>query len=171
MTQDIACDIVPAVGVGVGIIKMLMTDSEVESRLSSPDNLMNRLALLRGTANVGLESIGLPAKESRCSDNVLPFIPPSVDSLVEGIEEKINLRLAEEGATGVLLDSITQLRLRLNEVDSPSQLSKIASDMGKIVIGINRNETDKKVNNFNQVIVYKPIMHTEMTYESVRAIE
>lgn len=135
---------------------------------------MNRLAALRNPAtHVGLESLGLPGKGSRIhnTDNVLPFMPPSVDTLVENIEEKINLRLAEEGATGVLLDSITQLRLRLNEVESPAQLSKIAADMGKIVIGINRNETDKKVNQFNQVIVYKPIMTTETHYESVRSIE
>lgn len=132
---------------------------------------MNRLALLRNPVKTDLSDLGLPIRESRNETNVLPFMPPSVDSLVENIEEKINLRLAEEGATGVLLDSITQLRLRLNEVESPNQLSKIASDMGKIVIGINRNETDKKVNNFNQVIVYKPIMTSETYYDSVRSIE
>ena len=150
---------------------MLMTDEQVNSRLSSPDNLMNRLAALRNPSkDMNLESLGIP-KLSRSSDNVLPFMPPSVDSLVENIEEKVNLRLAEEGATGVLLDSITALRQRLNEVESPAQLSKIAGEMGKIVIGINRNDQDKKVNNFNQVIVFKPMMMTENHYEAVRAIE
>jgi len=155
---------------------MLMTNEQVEQRLSSPDNLTNRLAALRnpnvGTAKNGLSDFGIPnVSRLKNTDNVLPFMPPSVESLVENIKEKINLRLAEEGATGVLLDSISQLRQRLHEVESPNQLSKIASDMGKIVIGINRSESDKKVNNFNQLIVYKPIMTNETHYESVKAIE
>ena len=148
-----------------------MTNEQVESRLNSPDNLTNRLAALRNPAKkADLVDLGIPSV-SRNDTNILPFMPPSVDTLVEKIDEKINLRLAEEGATGVLLDSITQLRQRLNEVESPAQLSKIASDMGKIVIGINRNETDKKTASFNQVIVFKPMMMTENHYESVRANE
>ena len=151
---------------------MLMTNEQVEQRLSSPDNLMNRLAALRNPSkDMNLESLGIPKVSRFNNDNVLPFMPPSVDSLVENIEEKVNLRLAEEGATGVLLDSITALRNRLNEVESPAQLSKIAGEMGKIVIGINRNDQEKKVNNFNQVIVFKPMMMTENHYEAVRSIE
>ena len=151
---------------------MLMTNEQVESRLNSPDNLTNRLAALRNPAKrADLTDLGIPSVSRSSETNILPFMPPSVDTLVEKIDEKINLRLAEEGATGVLLDSITQLRQRLNEVESPAQLSKIASDMGKIVIGINRNETDKKTASFNQVIVFKPMMMTENHYESVRANE
>ena len=170
-------DIVLSSGVGIvrdlRLIDMLMTNEQVEARLSSPDNLANRLASLRNPPKkADLVDLGIPTPSRfKDSDNVLPFMPPSVDTLVEKIDEKINLRLAEEGATGVLLDSITQLRQRLNEVESPAQLSKIASDMGKIVIGINRNETDKKMANFNQVIVFKPMMMTENHYESVRANE
>ena len=145
---------------------MLMSDDQVSARLGSLDNLFNRL---HGSSNKNEAEIvtNLPANLSRYGDDIeIPSLPPSIDSLVDGMEEKLKIAQVNNAALDILNGSLIELKARLCEVESPKDLSRIATDMGKI---INGGKENKQAGNINQVIIYKPAMSSEHHYETIVA--
>lgn len=144
---------------------MILEDNEVEARLSSPLNLLNRMRALTEVESL-VKPVLIPevVNENGEFDDA-----PSISDLVDNFENKIAGGKAYTNALGVLGESVQMLRAKLHEVEEPKQLSRIASEMSKIVNGF--NEQNKNKNMTPTVIVYKPVVNNEQHYETVYANE
>jgi hypothetical protein len=170
---------------------MILDSEDVDKRLSSSNNLLNRLRNLTNNGlgvkdfhkipesdsdkilnipslpavPVELDVTNLPESESESEDEV-----PSVEALVNRASTKIKLGLAHETALDVLISSAQQLKERIDcyDVDDAKTLSKIAGDMSKVVVGIRNSENKKNEMNIGQqVIIWKPIQQTENHYDHI----
>lgn len=158
-----------------GCSAMILQNDEVLNRLSSPDNLMNRLAVLREpdlavfTGPVKIQESVTP----ELVDNPAVFSDansPSVDDLIENVETKLKRSLAKEGALDVLVNTVTQLNQRLPEVNKPEALAKIAKEMQSVISGLSEGEGSKsKSGNQTQVVIWKPVTVQNIDYETVMA--
>lgn len=83
---------------------------------------------------------------------------------VKARDEKIES--AHEEALDLMVSCITNLKGKLNEVGKPEKLSRIASDMSKIISNLKDNGGDNSVRN-TQVIVYAPQVSKESDYETI----
>ena len=150
---------------------MLLNNDEIESRLNHPDNLMNRMSSLRGNNsnnNSAMEIFGVNDSRDKAT---IPALPPSVDDLIDDVETKVKSTAAYTGALDTLVDSVQLLRARLLEVEKPEKLSRIASDMHRIVNDINESRNGKRSGDGNSIIVYKPIILNESAFQVVHASE
>lgn len=156
---------------------MLLTDDEIQDRLESPLNLMNRLKEISGKK----EKVSyLPEKEKKpvkeddddfnnqslapVSDS-LPFQPPSIEELIDNFENRIRAGQIVNSALEVMQTTVDQLRVRVLDDDvKPEKLSRIAGDMSKVIDSF---RGEKKGSNPGSIIVWKPIMVNENRYESV----
>jgi len=148
---------------------MILETEEINERLSSPLNLLNRLRKLTSVEN---KIVSLPPSEQNSqsrSDVRHPSFPPSVDELVDNIEDKLATQKCYSGAKEVLASSISRLKERLEEVDSPVQLSRIATDMGRIVNGF--DESKKSTPSVSIPIIYRPVMLTEQSFQVIQVNE
>lgn len=156
---------------------MLMNDSEIEQRLNSPDNLINRLRSRLNGGFTGLELVTQTSKDNAVAELVdksssagIDF--PDVTDLVENADDKIRASLIQTTASEVLIDTLENLKYRLGEADNPTQLSKIAADMSKVIASIKQStKVDNNLNVNQQVIIYKPVMHTEAHYDAIQVSE
>lgn len=145
---------------------MILDKNEVDARLESPDNLLNRLRRLTGQSQI----VSLPSdSEVKNSPASSPLIPPPIDELVDNVKDKLATAECYAGAKEVLKDAINGLKLRVFEVDDPVKLSRIATDMGKIVNGFDENKKEKT----GRVvpIIYRPVMLTENNFQSIHVNE
>lgn len=153
---------------------MLLEDLEAETRLNSLDNLINKLRpnsqnnnLIARDASPAVIDI-IPERNTKKIE--IPSLPPSAESLVEDLEQKLRKQSIKNLATDVLEHSLEALRNRLDEVEKVRDLSKIAGDASKILKEIDPpKEEDLRAK--NQVIIYKPVMVTESHYNSVQVNE
>lgn len=153
-------------------IKMVLDDLEVESRLNSLDNLVNRLRRLDNIEEKTDASLAvfIPAEQEAIKQSDITALPPSSEELIEDLEAKLRKNNIKLLASDVLENSLESLRYRLDEVDKVRDLSRIASDMGKILTSIDPpKESDKTAK--NQVIIYKPVMVQESHYNSLQVNE
>lgn len=133
---------------------MILNDTEVNERLASPLNLINRLK-----------------SEMNKGNAMDTFMPPSVDDLIENVEDKLKLGSAHNRAISVLDDCVSALAGRIHEVDKAKDLSRIATDMSKVVNSIDeiRNGRDKKGG--SNLVIWQPIIMTETHYEVIQVRE
>jgi hypothetical protein len=96
---------------------------------------------------------------------------PTLDDLVTDSATKIRLGIIQGSALDVLASTLEQLKANMYDVDSPKTLSKIATDMSKIVTGIRTSENKETGPVNQQVIIYKPIVNNEAHYETVKVNE
>jgi hypothetical protein len=179
---------------------MILTDEEVETRLESTDNLINRLSnrsiqhiAKRETDNPGhlgnriRELIGHVANNGPESQQAIAdtfgvgkatvnhasrgLIGNRLDS---DLAEKVRARedkqdTAHDEALDLMVNCITGIKKKLIDDTNikPEKLSRIASDMSKIV-GIIRGENDTKTPRMN-VIIYKPEVKNEKDYDYIDA--
>lgn len=148
---------------------MLMTNEEINSRLNSSDNLINKLkSLINGDHHKSsiidvtptTPTVNSPSNKDEASEI------PAVSELIENAQDKIKIALAQTKALDVLNNTLDELSLRVVEAEGPKDLSRIASDMSKIVTGIRTAENKKDVPT-SQVIIYKPVMALESHYQTV----
>lgn len=154
---------------------MLLEDFEAESRLNSLDNLINKLRPSASQSYSGMKQDASPAVidiiPAKSHDRIeIPSLPPSAESLVEDLEQKLRKQSIKNLATDVLEHSLEALRNRLDEVEKVRDLSKIAGDASKILKEIDPPK-EENPNAKNQVIIYKPVMVTESHYNSVQVLE
>lgn len=153
---------------------MLLTEEEVNLRLESPLNLLNRLKRSR--------SVDLPFSKTSNSANPrniggdisiqLGTKLPSAEELIDNIEDRLRLGRIQGKALEVMGDSIEQLKYRLPEVSKPEKLATIAADMNKILIGIADSKKNNTVNdNRVQIMIYRPDTRSEAEYEVIEARE
>lgn len=145
---------------------MILDKNEIDARLDSPLNLLNRLRKLTSVENkIVTIPDGVGRADSNDSRNQHPSLPPDIDELVDNVQDKLATAKCYSGAKEVLAKSINRLNERLEEVDSPVQLSRIATDMGKIVNGFDENKKEKVSNIIP--IIYRPVMLTEQSFQVI----
>lgn len=143
---------------------MILDAEDTNVRLESPLNLINRMKFLGTQKEKSLEIFGI--KEDKL-ENESPLMPPSADKLILDLESKLKLGTAHDKAVDVLHDSVVMLHANLHNVDKIDKLSRIATDMGKVIANIDEIRQGRKTN--APVIIFKPITVTENHYESVSA--
>jgi hypothetical protein len=130
---------------------MLLTDNEVNGRIESPLNLMNRLRL---------------ASHSSKSDTQRhPSLPPSSNEIIEDLEDKIKYGSIRSKAKNIMISAMDELATRLPEVQKPERLAAIAAEMGK-VISSTQIKVDESSRNA-QIIIYAPQIQTEEHFETI----
>lgn len=149
---------------------MILSDTEITTRLESPLNLLNRLRAITNS-NSGKHNLPFCPPAANHKTNIIGF-PPTVDEIVEDSQGKIKLSLAHNQALEILSQSMTQLQERLPEVEKAEKLAAIANDMNRIVNNINdarraRAGDDRRV----QIVVYAPQIVAEHEFEVIEVRE
>lgn len=125
---------------------MLLTDEEVQERLESPLNLMNRL---RNASKA-------PSKS--------PCLPPNSDDLNLDIDEKVAVTKLRGTAASIMALSLHELKQRIPEIQKPEKLAQIAAEMNKVLIS---RQDDKDKSNQPQIIVYAPQIIQESHFQQI----
>jgi hypothetical protein len=142
---------------------MILNDNEVNTRLESPLNLLNRLN------RVTSKSTGMELFKSSTSDDESLAVFDSaslttdkIDELVEDSAKKIKLGIVKSRALNVLHDSLGEIERRIGEVEKVRDLATIAKTANDILAEDNKKQTIGQ-----QVIVYKPIVNDIAKYETL----
>jgi len=146
---------------------MLLSSEEVDNRLSSPLNLINRLR--RVTAD--REQLVMFGVQPDSRGGEVVSLPPSIDSLIDGIDERLNVNEIESAAKSILLSSMKELAVRLPEVQRPEKLSTIAADMNKIIAQTHESKMMRNQTNNIQVMIYAPKIRDEEQFDSITVNE
>ncbi len=134
---------------------MILDDTEVQERMSSPLNLLNRLKTLTN---------------SHKSHNIIPSLPPTASDVIADLEEKLKFGSIKSKASNIMIAAMDELKLRLPEVQKPEQLAKIAESMSKVVTAETKDDKGDRLN-APQFILYAPQFHNENHYEVIHARE
>ena len=132
---------------------MLYTDEDVQERVSSPLNLLNRL---RTAVNKKPSTPCLPA--------------PSISDLIPDINEKVeeNLTDVRKQASKILTATLKELEARIPDIQKPEKLAQIAVEMNKVLV--TRDDRDKE-DKTPRVIVYAPQVINENVFETIHVSE
>jgi hypothetical protein len=130
---------------------MLLSDEEIQERVSSPLNLLNRLR----HATTAIPSLPPPK-----SDDIIPNISDKIDEQLTGDVRK--------QAAEILSLSLKELKLRIPDVQKPEKLAQIASEMNKVLVARDDKESGNRT---PQVIVYAPQVLQETHFESITLSE
>jgi len=155
---------------------MLLDNKGIETRLNSSHNLMNRLkSISRKKSNL----ISLPDSREREEDSKLAVFDAnsnesslSADTLIEDLDFKLQRGSMKRKAVNVLSNTLDALAANIHDIDRPATLSKIATDMSKIVYNLDEDARSAQNNpQSQQVIIYRPIMQTENHFDSINLQE
>ena len=114
---------------------MILPDEEIQERIQSPLNLLNRLR---------------EASKNAASSPCMPA--PKASDLIDDLDEKLSYKDVRKQATSIMSKALTELEARLPEVHKPEKVAQIAAEMNKILISRDEKE-EKKI---AQIIVYAP---------------
>lgn len=130
---------------------MLLSTDEVDERLSSPLNLINRL---------------------RAKDNITSVsLPPKVDELIPDLDSKIHSAAIHGKAESLLSDTLDQLKLRLPEIRAVDKLSNVAANLNKIITAGNEAKIQNNQTNNIQVLIYAPEIKSEEDFDTINVTE
>ena len=117
--------------------------------MESPANLLNRL-----------RSITNPHK------NIIPALPPTVEELVDDLDDKIANTTTRAKATQLLNSAMTELSKKIGEVQKPEKLAAIANDMSRIIERSQpvKGEGEERM---PQIIIYAPQIVTEEHFDVI----
>lgn len=141
---------------------MILDDTEVVTRLNSPLNLLNRLKNA-SSKNDAMSTFGVEKNTDKTS---IVTLPPSVDELVDSLEDKLSESSLVSKASNVISAALDELLPRLGEVSKPRDLAQIAANVRR-VIGDKRGQSEGNKN----VIIYKPVIVNESHFEVVQAVD
>jgi len=130
---------------------MILSDDEIQQRIESPINLLNRL-------RTSLDKTITPQS---------PCLPPKSADIIEDLENKISNTRTK--AIGILNAAMDELRVRLPEVQKPERLAAIAAEMSKVVAHQDSKNTGDK--SLSQIIVYAPKVQNIENYKVVEIAE
>lgn len=148
---------------------MLLELEDTNNRLSSVNNLINRMKIDPSKSFNKLELFGVPEVKTAKSEVIGIPKTESPEEIQRQVESEMRNGLIKQSAKAVLGDSLIKLQQRLPEVDKPEKLSRIATDMSKILDVLEPRSND--VIHGQQVIVYRPVMNTINSYESMHVSE
>jgi hypothetical protein len=96
----------------------------------------------------------------------------SADTLIEDLDFKLQRGSMKRKAVNVLSNTLDALAANIHDIDRPATLSKIATDMSKIVYNLDEDARSAQNNpQSQQVIIYRPIMQTENHFDSINLQE
>lgn len=124
---------------------MLLTDDDVQERLESPLNLLNRLRIASRPSHI-------------------PCLPSSDDLGLNSqtISDKIAVGKLRETAAGIMASTLAELKIRIPDIQKPERLAQIAKDMNAI---IQSRENENKIP--PQIIVYAPQVIQENHFQEL----
>lgn len=128
---------------------MILNDDEVRERMQSPMNLLNRLKSITNKSKL----------------NPIISIPPSSDTIIDNLQEKISIGSIKSKATAIMTAAMDELKSRMPEVQKPERLAQIASEMGKVI-----NSVQAKVENNNiaaSIVIYAPQQRVMEDYDII----
>lgn len=136
---------------------MLLNDDEIQERIESPLNLLNRLK----------SSLGKAISPHQAPH--IPSIPPKSSDIIDDLENKISNSSVRSKAVGILNAAMDELKNRIPEVHKPEKLAAIATEMSKVISNQdNRNQGDKAQ---AQIIVYAPRVQNIENYQILDVAE
>lgn len=173
---------------------MLLSSLDADSRLTSPDNLINRLRGISSSYSQQNKVIDVTpissvndeeSNENELNENELAVVEsvleseglvehssrktPKLDDLVPDALDKIKINLAQATALDVIQTSLDDLRMRMGEIDKPEKLARIATDASKVINNLRPKEESGPTR--GSVIIYKPIVANIADYRTVKAVE
>lgn len=126
---------------------MLLTDDEIQERLESPINLMNRLR-----------------NATRAKQTDIPSLPPpTTKDIGLDVETKIDQTKLRERAARVMSTALKELEIQIPNVQKPEKLAQIATEMNKVL----NSTQDKDKNPPAQIIVYAPQVIQENHFQEL----
>lgn len=150
---------------------MLIPENEAIKRLTSPDNLLNRL---REISSKPAMIPSLPLNQQREPVKVvvtepLNGIAPTIDDLVHDADEQIHLSTAHDNAIRVLNGAIRELAIRIPEVKA-DKLPAVITATSKVVESIRKERNELQKNRKDQSIhfhFYTPQQKALTDYEVI----
>jgi hypothetical protein len=146
---------------------MILDDTEVQSRIESPMNLLNRLKTSLSSSNKSSHP-SIPSNSNNSSELRIPSIPPTADQIVDDLEDKLKTKNLKSKAVNIINECLDELAGKVSEL-KPERLATVAAEMNKIVVSEADNNKDKS--NQPQVIYYCPTFIKEDHFETVYARE
>lgn len=129
---------------------MILSDEEVQEKIESPLNLLNRL------------------RSSTRERSIIPSLPPPrSDEVIDDLEDKIKIGSIRQKAAGIMADALGELKNRMSEL-KPEKLAQVAAEMNKVLL--TRPESDDK-DKRAQIVVYAPQVVQENYFETIVASE
>lgn len=122
---------------------MLLAENDLIERIESPLNLLNRLR-----------------KSTRPTQ--IPSMPSSSE-LIPDLEDKLKYGSAKSKALKIMDLAMDELKNRIPEVHKPSELARIASEMGKVIA--NTEIKSKEDTRQAQIIIYAPSVIHESQFD------
>lgn len=136
---------------------MIMTNDEISARLDSPLNLINRLKELEVKVP---EIVSLPVAKQQSKVAVVGL--PSIEDLIDNPEDRIKLAGIKTRATDALSSTVELIAARVADTEKPEKLSKIATDMMKVIDTINGDRRESHAN--RPIVVFTPMLVSEMSF-------
>jgi len=132
---------------------MILTEEQIQVRIESPMNLLNRL-----------NSLGSAKK------NIIPCMPPKITDVMKDVDEKLasQSNSAKHKALDIMNAAMDELKIRIPEIKA-EKLAAVAGEMNKIVNAENNKNRDGV--NMPQIIVYSPTFNQETNYETIHVSE
>jgi len=130
---------------------MILNETEAKERFESPLNLLNRLRT------------SLSSPKDRSS---IVSIPPTAESIIENLDEKVKAAGLKTKAAGIMSDCLDEIKNRIAEIQKPTQLAAVAETMHKIVNAEDKNKKDD-LQNQPQFVVYSPTFIKEDHFETI----
>jgi hypothetical protein len=132
---------------------MLLNDDEVQERIESPFNLLNKL-----------KTLTQPSKKLN-----IPSLPPKAEDVIADLEDKISNTVIKSKAKAIMNSAMTELEKRLPEIEKPERLAVIAREMGQVIASQNHGGGGDKLG--SQIIVYAPQVQNIENYTIVDVAE
>ena len=140
---------------------MLLSDDEVEERMESPFNLINRL---RDSLDKATNPFIIPTSTQTPAQ--IPSLPPSSTDLIDDLDAKISNSAARMKASNIMLLAMDELKDRISTVSDPTKLSHIAERMSVIVSRVEPRVTSSESHG-SQIIIYAPRIQSIDNYEII----
>lgn len=115
---------------------MLLNDEEIQARIESPLNLLNRL---RDTLN-------------HASKTQHPSLPPKAEDVISDLESKINTTKSK--ARDIMNLAMDELKTKIYEAKTPETLARIAREMSTVVNNQDSNNSEREL--AGTIVVYAP---------------
>lgn len=161
---------------------MILNDDQVNERLNSVSNLVGRMKKLEQDKTIIDDSNARPELTYLPEKTKIPELIPSLPSrndndnksdgvtnLVEELHRKSMKYVVGKKAFSVLDQTLNLLEDNIYQLENPKDLSRIASDMSKIIAATEDKTEDKATK--NNVIIYRPVIHNESHYQQIAVNE
>lgn len=139
---------------------MILSDDEIQERIESPLNLLNRLRSAVHRHPIGSPTPFIPS---------IPSLPPTAESLIDNLEDKIKISSTRSKATGIMHAAMDELEKRMPEVQKPERLARIASDMSRVISNQDTKGGGGTIN--SQIIIYAPQVQPLDNFEIIDIVE